>query len=143
MALTAGLAAGAAGHASAQAPACQRSEFEAVVDDAAAALRSLNQSNQPGFQEKLRQLKSKRAWTHDQFMREGVTFVRDEQIAEYDQKSEELLTGISSKGDAGGQAKSPDCGLLADLRAQMQVLVETQKAKWVYMHDKIGRELAK
>ena len=126
-----------------QAPGCQRVEFEAVVDAAAAALRSLNQANQPGFQEKLRRLKAKRVWSHDQFMREGVAFVRDDQIAEFDQKSEQLLNGISSKGDAGGHAKVPDCALLVELRAQMQLLIETQKAKWVYMHDKIGSELGR
>src|SRR5262249_2825321 len=33
---------------------CARADFEAVVDDAAAALRDLNQKNKPDFQEKLR-----------------------------------------------------------------------------------------
>src|ERR1700730_8105308 len=45
---------------------CAKADFEAVVDDAAAALRDLNLKNKPNFQEKLRQLKDKRGWSHDQ-----------------------------------------------------------------------------
>ena len=41
----------------AQQPAtCSKSDFETVVDEAAAALRGLNQQNTPSFQGKLRNL---------------------------------------------------------------------------------------
>ena len=62
-------------------PACTKADFEAVVDDAAAALRELNATNKPIFQEKLRQLKEKRGWSHDKFMAEAAPFVQDERIA--------------------------------------------------------------
>ena len=52
-----------------------------VVDEAAAALRDLNAKNKPAFQEKLRQLKDKRAWSHDEFLKEAAPFVRDDKIA--------------------------------------------------------------
>ena len=129
--------------ASAQAPACSKADFEAVVDEAAGALRALNQQNTPPFQVKLRQLKDKRGWSHDQFLKEAAPFVRDETIAGFDQKSEEFLTRITSGGQPGPGSSAPDCALLTELRATMKVLVETQKAKWAYMFVKIDKELAK
>ncbi len=65
---------------------CTKAEFEDVVDEAAAALRDLNAKNKPDFQEKLRQLKDKRGWTHDQFLTEAAPYVRDDKIAVYDQE---------------------------------------------------------
>ena len=123
-------------------PACERAEFEAVVDEAAAALRDLNAKNKPDFQEKLRQLKDKRGWSHDQFLSEAAPFVRDDKIAVYDQESEQLLDDISSLGQEGAEAKTPDCTLLSELRARMKVLVDTQSAKWSYMFEKLGAALA-
>lgn len=133
---------GAGSEASAQAPACAKGDFEAVVNEAAAALRDLNRKNTPPFQAKLIQLKDKRGWSHDQFLKEAAPFVRDDQIAGYDQKSEELLARITG---GGGQASAgtPDCALLGDLRGALKVLVETQVAKWSYMTAKLDKELAK
>ncbi|MDX2202013.1 MAG: hypothetical protein NW223_04640 [Hyphomicrobiaceae bacterium] len=124
------------------AQACAKADFEAVVDEAAGALRVLNQQNTPAFQGKLRQLKDKRGWSHDEFMTQAAPFVRDETIAGFDGKSEELLSRITSGGQSGAAA-APDCGRLKDLRAQMDALVETQKAKWGYMFGKIEQELKK
>ena len=105
---------------------CGKADFEAVVEEAATGLRDLNTQNKPTFQEKLRQLKTKRAWTHDQFMREAAPFVRDEKIEELDLAIEELLSAIAAMGQEGASAKKPDCALLWELRARMNVLVETQ-----------------
>jgi hypothetical protein len=121
---------------------CSKADFEAVVDDAAAGLRDLNLKNKPAFQEKLRQLKDKRGWSHDQFLKEATPFVRDEKIAVYDRESEQLLSDISSDGQEGADAPTPDCALLVDLRGRMQVLVETQTAKWTYMFQKLDASLA-
>lgn len=125
----------------ARADACQRTDFEAVVDGAAETLRSLTQQHSPVFQAKLRQLREKRGWGHEQFLAEGAKFVRDEKIAEYDDKSEQLLARINSAGDGG--SKTPDCSLLTTLKANMTALVETQNAKWSYMFGKIDTELTK
>src|SRR5262245_25305880 len=62
---------------------CAKTEFEDVVDAAAAALRDLNNKNRPAFQEKLRQLKDKRGWDNDQFLKEAAPFVKDDQIDVY------------------------------------------------------------
>ena len=121
---------------------CQKAEFEAVVDEAAAALRDLNLKNKPDFQEKLRQLKTKRGWTNDQFLKEASPFVRDDKIAVFDQQSDQLLNDISSLGQEGAEAKTPDCALLHELRARMKVLVDTQTAKWSYMFEKLSAALA-
>jgi hypothetical protein len=121
---------------------CAKSDFEAVVDDAAAALRDLNLKNKPDFQEKLRQLKDKRGWSHDQFMTEAAPYVRDDKIAVFDQQSDQLLNDISSLGQEGAEAKTPDCALLHELRARMKVLVDTQSAKWSYMFEKLNAALA-
>lgn len=126
---------------SATADVCDKADFEAVVDDAAGALRDLNMQNKPAFQEKLRQLKDKRGWSHDQFLQEAAPFVRDTKIAVYDQESEHLLTDISTLGQEGADAATPDCALLADLKARMQKLVDTQTAKWAYMFQKLDAAL--
>ncbi len=122
---------------------CAKSDFERVVEDAAGGLRDLNTKNKPAFQDKLRQLKVKRGWAHDQFLKEAAPFVRDDKIADYDQKTDELLTAISTMGQEGASAKTPDCALLLELRARMTLLVETQTGKWSYMFEKIELELWK
>lgn len=122
---------------------CGKADFEAVVEEAAGGLRDLNTENKPSFQDKLRQLKTKRGWTHDQFLREAAPFVRDDKIAEFDQSIEELLSAIGAMGQEGANAKKPDCALLLELRARMKVLVDTQTAKWAYMFGKLDAELAK
>jgi hypothetical protein len=121
---------------------CAKADFEAVVDDAAGALRDLNMQNKPAFQEKLRQLKEKRSWSHDAFLKEAAPFVRDEKIAVYDQESERLLADISTLGQEGADAATPDCALLADLKARMKTLVDTQTEKWTYMSSKLDAALA-
>jgi hypothetical protein len=127
----------------AQTPACAKADFEAVVNEAGAALRDLNRQNTPTFQARLRELKDKRGWGNDQFLKEAEPFVRDGEIVSYDQKSEQLLIRITGGGQQGSAGAVPDCGLLAELRAALASLVETQKAKWAYMFAKIEKELAK
>ncbi|MEQ1716066.1 MAG: hypothetical protein ABL907_08805 [Hyphomicrobium sp.] len=116
---------------------CGKADFEAVVEEASGSLRDLNSENKPTFQDKLRELKDKRGWTHDQFMREAAPFVRDDKIAEFDHRTEELLGAIAAMGQEGAAAKTPDCALLLELRARMTLLVETQTSKWAYMFEKI------
>lgn len=127
----------------AQAQQCTKADFAAVVDEAAANLRALTQQNSPQFQVKLRHLRDKRGWSYEQFLKEAAPYVRDERIAAFDQKAEEFLGRITSGGQAQAAAATPDCKLLAELRTAMGSLVETQKAKWAYMFEKIDRELAK
>jgi hypothetical protein len=122
--------------------ACAKAEFEDVVDAAAAALRDLNNKNRPEFQDKLRQLKDKRGWDNDRFLKEAAPYVKDEQIEVFDEKSNDLLAKISSMGQEGSSAPAPDCSMLSDLKSQMNVLVETQTAKWSYMFEKLAKELA-
>jgi hypothetical protein len=102
----------------AQAPTCSKVDFEAVVDEAAGALTELTRQNTPPL-------------------------VRDDKIAGFDQKSEDLLLRITSGGQSGAADGPPDCKLVAELRAVMQSLLETQKAKWAYMFEKIEAELRK
>lgn len=128
---------------SAGANTCARTEFEAVVDQAAAALRDLNNKNRPPFQEKLRNLKGKRGWSHDEFMKAAAPFVKDEQIDVFDQASGELLETIATMGQEGAEAELPDCARLEELRGHMAKLVETQSAKWDYMFGKLDGELSK
>src|SRR5262245_36964038 len=134
---------GAARVALPQAPACAKSDFETVVKDAGAVLHGLNQQNAPLFQAKLRQLKDKRSWTNDQFLKGAEPFVRDETIAGYDKTSEELVARITGSSGQAETAATPDCALLNGLRADLKRLVETQQAKWTHMFAKIDKELAK
>jgi hypothetical protein len=132
-----------AGATLAQAPQCSKADFEAVVDEAAGALTELTRQNTPPFQGKLRQLKGKRGWSDDRFVREAEPLVRDDRIAGFDQKSEELLLRITSGGQSGAADQAPDCKLVAELRTVLQSLLETQKAKWAYMFEKLEAELRK
>ena len=120
---------------------CTREDFEAVVDDAAAALNELNAKHKPTFQALLRRLKERRGWDHDTFMNEAVPFVRDEQIAKFDQETADHLARISSLGEEGATALKPDCKLLDQVRETMAGLVAAQRAKWSYMFEKIERAL--
>jgi hypothetical protein len=122
--------------------ACGRNEFEAVVASAGDALRTLTQQNSPTFQGKLRALKDKRGWSHDQFLAEGTRFVRDEKIAEFEEKSGHLLARINDIGGGNSQPGS-DCSKLAELKSHMTSLVDVQTAKWSYMFANIDAELAK
>jgi hypothetical protein len=122
---------------------CDKADFEAVVDQAAAALRELNAKNKPAFQEKLRQLKARRGWTHDQFLTLAAPLVQDEKIAEFDQQSADFLDNINSLGSEGAGAATPDCALLREVRSNMTGLVEAQEAKWAYMFEKIEGELTR
>jgi hypothetical protein len=124
-------------------PACAKEEFESVVEDAAGSLRDLNSKNRPAFQEKLRELKDKRKWSHDEFIDKAKPFVRDDKTVVYDQTTDELLSAIASMGQEGAAAPTPDCALLLELRARMKMLVDTQTAKWSYMFEKLNAELAK
>jgi hypothetical protein len=127
----------------AMAQACERADFEGVVGTASATLRDMTAENTPIFQEKLRQLKDKRAWSYEQFVKEAAPLVADEQIAAFDAKSVDYLSRINAMGgEATGDAK-PDCRLLDTLRANMAALVETQKQKWAYMFGKLDAEMAK
>jgi hypothetical protein len=123
--------------------ACGKEDFESVVEVASASLRDLNNQNRPMFQVKLRELKDKRSWTHDEFIARAKPFVRDDKTIVYDQKADELLSAIASMGQEGAAAAAPNCALLLELRARMKLLVDTQSAKWSYMFEKLDAELAK
>lgn len=122
---------------------CTKVEFESAVDHAAEQLRDLNNRNRPEFQGKLRQLKEKRGWDDNTFLKEAAPFVKDERISVYDAKTNELLASISSLGQEGANAPEPNCAMLSELRGRMQVLIETQDEKWRYMFDKLDTEIAK
>ncbi|MEO1280421.1 MAG: hypothetical protein AAFV69_01665 [Pseudomonadota bacterium] len=124
------------------APECARGDFEAVVDEAGSALRSLNSANKPRFQAKLRELKDKRAWSHEAFLKNAATYVRDEKTNVFDASSQQLLAEIAELGQEGSEAAEPDCKLLMGLRERMMKLVSAQKEKWAYMFGKIEKALS-
>ena len=126
-----------------QGAACAKAEFEAVVNAAGAALRDLAQQNTPVFQAKLRELKDKRSWSNDEFLKQAEPLVRDDTIAGYDRKSEELVARIAGGGSGSEADAAPDCALLTSLQADLKLLVETQQAKWTHMLAKVQQELAK
>jgi hypothetical protein len=129
--------------AAAPSAACAKADFEAVVNAAGAALRDLTQQNTPVFQAKLRQLKDKRSWSNDEFMKQAGPLVRDDTIAGYDKKSEELVARITGGGRAETEPATPNCALLTGLQADLKLLVATQQAKWTHMFARVDRELAK
>lgn len=106
-------------------------------------LRDLNQKNKPHLQEKLKQLKAKRGWSQDQFLREAAPFVKDDQIDAFDNRTGVLLGMITSMGEEGSAGAAPDCAMLGTLRGHMTALIETQNAKWTHIFSKVDAELAK
>lgn len=125
----------------AQGGTCAKTDFEGVVESAAASLRDLHQRNTPGFQDKLRLLRDRRQWSAEDFMDKAAPFVQDDQIAGFDQRSNDLLAKINSMGEAGAASGTPDCMLLDELRATMKSLIDTQIEKWAYMFAKLERGL--
>ncbi|MEQ8825173.1 MAG: hypothetical protein RIC14_12445 [Filomicrobium sp.] len=129
--------------AAAQTQSCARGDFEAVVDNAAGALRTLNSQHKPDFQQLLRELRLKRGWSHDEFLQQATPFVEDEVIDGYDLKSQNLLAEIATLGEEGTNAANPDCAILEQLRQRMRDLVDAQSAKWQYMFEKLQKEIDK
>ena len=121
--------------------ACSRDDFATVVEQAGDALRAMNAENTPKFQTKLRALKERHKWTHDQFMKEAAPYVQDDKILGLDEQTATLLNKIQGLGE-GGSGREPDCGLLEILRTHMRALIETTESKWSYMNSKIDRALA-
>jgi hypothetical protein len=119
---------------------CTRDDFANVVEQAGDTLRTLNAENTPNFQTKLRTLKERRKWNHDQFMKEAAPFVQDDQIRVFDEQTATLLNKIQGLGEGGG-GREPDCALLEILRQHMRSLVETTQSKWAYMNGKIDKAL--
>lgn len=130
-----------AGAAEAQAPACSREAFESAVGQSAAALRDLTGQNRPLFQSRLRALKEKRGWDHDQFLREAAPIVQDTRTDAFDQESSTLLDTIQRMGAEGSAAATPDCAALGKLQEAMQGLIDAQRSKWAYLIEKVDREL--
>lgn len=122
---------------------CAKAEFEAVVEAAASALRELNQKNKPLFQGRLKELREKRNWSPDQFLKEAAPLVQDDKIAEFDQRSQEFLERIQSVGAETPADKAQGCKVLTDVRGYMKSLVEVQTAKWAYMFGRVEQELKK
>jgi hypothetical protein len=124
---------------------CAKADFEAVVNDAGAALRDLTQQNLPVLQAKLRQLKDKRSWSNDDFLKRAEPLVRDDTVAGFDKQSEELVARITGGGNGQAEAASatPDCSLLVSLKGDLKQLVAAQKAKWAHMLGKVDAELTK
>jgi len=133
---------GAVPLAAQQAGACAKADFEAVVKEAGAALDGLTRKNTAAFQAKLGELKDKRKWTNEQYLKEAEPLVRDEAILGFDKKSQELVGRITGAGQAEAPA-ADDCARLAGLRADLKTLIETQQGKWTHMFAKIEKELAK
>ena len=137
------IAASLAAPVSGQDPGCTREAFESVVGQSAAALRDLTGKNRPLFQARLRDLKDKRGWAHDQFLKEAAPIVQDARTDAYDKTSSELLSDIQRMGAEGSAAPKPDCAALARLRDSMNALVEAQRQKWAYLIGKVEQELGR
>ena len=114
-----------------------------MVDEAAGALRDLARQNTPQFQGKLRQLKSKRGWSDDQFLRRRSRWCATRRLPASTRSRRSFCCASPAAARSGAADSAPDCKLLAELRAVMGSLVETQKAKWAYMFEKIEAELRK
>ena len=125
------------------AQACAKADFEAVVTDAANALRDLNQKYKPPYQARLKDLKEKRGWSYDQFLKEAAPLVQDAKIAEYDERTAAFLEKIQTMGTEGANTAEPQCAALAEVQRVMKALVDVQKDKWAYLFGRIEQELAR
>jgi hypothetical protein len=128
---------------------CDQTAFSAVVDDARNRLETLNAENKQEFQHKLGELREKRGWSDDDFVKNARPLVQDAEIASYDARHQELLARVSNIGQAeqsvaslAGIAPSAEqdsdkrCVMLEELRGLMGKVIENTRAKWVYMQGK-------
>lgn len=125
----------------AMAGSCSKDDFAAVVDEASAVLRKLNDDNTPRFQAGLRQLKEKKGWSDADFIANARPFVQDDTIQTYDEGAAQLLVQINTLGDTSGAAV-PDCAVLTKLKESMSRLVVGMEGKWTYMFKKLQDALA-
>ena len=120
---------------------CTPEEFAEVVDSAGTTLRAMIADRAPRFQAMLRVLKTRRGWDEQTFIREGRTYVEDDQIIAYDEMTAQLLAKINSLGSEDTSGGEPDCELLAELDGHLDQLVRTVDAKWQYMFARVERAL--
>jgi hypothetical protein len=123
-------------------PACAKAEFEAVVAEAAGRLRELALTNKPLIDARLRELKSKRAWSDAAFLVAAEPLVHDDRTAALDRASQELLARMRA-ASAGEASASADCALLASLREKLASVVAMQTEKWAHILENIEGALRK
>jgi hypothetical protein len=133
---------------------CDQAAFSAVVDEARNRLEALNIENKQEFQQKLGELREKRGWSKDDFVKNARPLVQDAGIASFDARHEELLTRVPKIGQAdrpvaslagiapaGESASDSRCVMLDELRSLMGQVIENTRAKWAYMHGKTDAAL--
>ncbi|NJM34616.1 MAG: hypothetical protein HC850_07775 [Rhodomicrobium sp.] len=130
---------------------CSREAFSQVVGETSAALTAMNESQKQGFQAKLSALKQRKGWTDADYVAKAASYVRDDRIAALDVKIQSLLAkipelGASAPALAGATPPAKDmapahCDMLAKLRGVMAEVIENNRAKWVYMTEKLDGAL--
>lgn len=129
------------GSAAAAQDKCTADDFNDAVDAAGSAMRDFNAEALPKLQGKLKQLKTFKGWTDDDYESKGMDFLLDARIAGFDAKANDLLQRVDDLGriEEGAQ---PDCSKLPELRAAGIELLAVMKAKSAYTIGKIDAEIS-
>src|SRR5689334_3265480 len=102
--------------ASAAAPTCTPADFSRAVDEAGAALRTLNTETKPRLQPKMLQLKALKGWSDADYEEKTFATLQDDRIASLDARANELLARIDALGGISPQS-AIDCAKLDELTA--------------------------
>lgn len=131
----------APGVAQAAEETCAAADFSREVDAAGASLREFNASMAPELQARLRQLKTAKGWSDEDYQTLAQDYLFDARIAGYDRKANDLLMKLDELGSTGEQGAA-DCAKLNELKATGVELLAVMKAKSSYTLAKIDDEIA-
>jgi hypothetical protein len=128
---------------------CDQAAFATVVSEASAQLTALNDASKKSFHGKLQALKSREGWSDADFVAKATPFVKDENIAAFDDANKALLAKVPQLGGPSTVTASiaafpgadnqdaKHCAMLGELRGLMTQVIENTRAKWAYMLGKI------
>ncbi len=119
---------------------CPAEQFGAAVDHSGAALRAFNADAQPKLNERIKDLKIKKAWPDEGYQEAAYNYLQDARMAQFDAHSNDLLGKIDSLGRQGEKGGA-DCAALDELKAAGSELLGVMKAKSAYLLERIDAEL--
>ena len=123
----------------ARAATCPPDQFAAAVDQSGASLRSFNGEAQPKLNERIKALKAKKGWPDEGYEEKAYDYLQDQRIAEFDTRSNDLLSKIDMLGQQGEKGGA-ECPSLDELKAAGGELLGVMKAKSAYMIERIDAE---
>lgn len=119
---------------------CSPDAIANAVDAAGEELRNFSAKVQPNLRKQLKELQEKKGWPPEGYEEKGLDLVRDNHIAELDEKADELLTRIDALGRAKAETAGR-CQTMDAIKASASELLAVMRTKTTYVEARINREL--